>query len=420
MIFIANTLAFNGGTTFLVRILKEYFESGKKCGVLVLTKNIDQNLKKQIEKVAEIYYLSDYIYYPFQKLAGSQLSIYLPLKVDLLVKLFKKYDNHTHIMGIFGLLFILRVRKKDIQIDYNIGVYHQNEFMYKCDDDKYFSPIIKKCFNSIDATKIIFFNETNLKDYSQFFECNLDNSKIVPIGINKIENINLSSFETKRIVSIGNLSPFKTYTKHMINVVYNLKQKYPKINIKYDIYGDGDMKSELYDLITNLNLTEHVKLHGRIEYSKMKDTLKDTFVFIGSGTAILEATSYNIPSIVGIESISEPITYGFISDVDGLSYNEYMKDLKTDTIERFVEKVLFDNEKYQKISQKCYEKSLEFTIDKTKSAFDDLSTSKESPKEVNYNNLLVLFNFVYLGLLYKFNINKCFSQRRNQSNTLGK
>ena len=418
MIFIANTLAFNGGTTFLVRILKEYFDSGKKCAVLVLTKNIDVNLEKQIEKVADIFYLYDFVKFPFQKIANNQLSIYLPLQKKSLKSLFHDYGNQAHIMGIFGMLFILRLLSNKIQIDYSIGVYHQNEFMYECKNDKYFSNIIKKVFSSINPSKILFFNETNLKDYMQFFKCDLTHAKITPIGINKIENINLSSFNSKRIVSIGNLSPFKTYNKHMINVIYNLKNKYPNMDIKYDIYGDGDMKYELNTLINNLKLNKQVKLHGRIEYAKMQDVLKDTFLFIGSGTAILESASYQIPSIVGIQSIKEPITYGFISDIDGLSYNEYVKTLKTDTIESFVEKILLNHDKYQDASSRCYEKSLEFTIDKTKLAFDELFEIKERSKKVNYSNILGLFNFIYLGVLDKLNISKCFSQRRDQSNVL--
>jgi hypothetical protein len=66
----------------------------------------------------------------------------------------------------------------------------------------------------------------------------------------------------------------------------------------------------------------NVTFFGKLEYKKMPSVLNDASLFIGSGTAIVEAAAAGVPCIIGIESIEQPQSYGFLTDTIGLSFQE--------------------------------------------------------------------------------------------------
>jgi len=412
MLIIANTFAFNGGTTFLTRFTKEYLkQTDSKVNILLLTNNIVKELEETISLYANIYYIKDFIVDQFKWMGKTQLSIYAPYKAAF-YNFIKQHKNHIHVMGVFGLLLIHRLNKNN-DIKYTIGAYHQNEYMYICNNAKYFQQILRTTFKNISANNLIFLNETRMLNYSIFFDSHINNGNIVPVGITKKESlVNLSNFDTKRIVSIGNLTKFKTYNKHIIELIPSLKEEYP--NIIYDIYGDGDERINLENLVKQLNIESYVNFYGRIKYEDMENILKDTCLFVGNGTSIVEASSYSIPSIIGIESIEIPKTYGFLSDIQGLSYNEFDSTKELFDIGFLVKKLFNDKEYYYRKSNECYLKSNEYTINTTVSKFINIEKNIKLCK-IKYSNVLSLFNFLYIGLLDKFNFDKCFKNRKIQS-----
>jgi hypothetical protein len=50
--------------------------------------------------------------------------------------------------------------------------------------------------------------------------------------------------------------------------------------------------------------------------------LRDAWLFVGSGTALIEAAACGIPALVGIESEPSPVSYGFLHDIEGIDYQE--------------------------------------------------------------------------------------------------
>ena len=58
-------------------------------------------------------------------------------------------------------------------------------------------------------------------------------------------------------------------------------------------------------------------LHGSLPYEAMEKVLKDAFVFVGMGTALLEAAACGVPAIVAIESCPRAATYGLFHETAG-------------------------------------------------------------------------------------------------------
>ena len=75
-------------------------------------------------------------------------------------------------------------------------------------------------------------------------------------------------------------------------------------------------------LASELCVTDRVSFFGNLEYANLSATIAAADLFVGSGTAVIEAAAQCCPAMIGIESIEEPYTYGFLSDIVGLSYNE--------------------------------------------------------------------------------------------------
>jgi 1,2-diacylglycerol 3-alpha-glucosyltransferase len=315
-------------------------------------------------------------------------------------------------MGVFGLIFANRLIKHFKGGFISAGIYHQNEFLYKS-NFFYFPRASQKLFNSIPSENIIFFNDSSRKNYEHFFGTDYNKSIIVPIGIELDDYKERTPItDIYRIVSIGNLVEFKTYNEHIINLIPTLLPQYP--NLRYDIYGNGPNETKLNNLVAELNLKDNVNFNGSIPYDQFQSTVSGAGLFVGSGTALIEAAAMGIPALVGIESIETAETYGFLSDIKGLSYNEdvsYIK--KTSIIDNIKE--LLSNENYRVfISDSCQKKSQDFSIITTVNGFLSI-TGAQSNNYQNLPNIRMLFSLFFMALFERTRLISSFAERRNQS-----
>lgn len=88
MLIIANTLVFNGGTTFILRFTREYSRRGSRVGVLVLAKEAEPKILEELKKYADVYFLNDYIKLFYRFFGKGPLSSFLPLDLRLWKRFF--------------------------------------------------------------------------------------------------------------------------------------------------------------------------------------------------------------------------------------------------------------------------------------------------------------------------------------------
>jgi 1,2-diacylglycerol 3-alpha-glucosyltransferase len=218
-----------------------------------------------------------------------------------------------------------------------------------------------------------------------------------------------------RIVSIGNLEGFKTYNRHMITVVAELQERVPLI--AYDIYGCGPLEGELRQYAADLKVDNRVHFRGYMEYSKFREIIADCDLFVGSGTALVEAAAAGRPALIGIESIEIPETYGYLSDAEGFSYNEMRPGAKLIPIAPLVEKLLSDSEHWANVANACEYKAHEFSIQRTIEGFDKLfHAAKHQPVRLNALQIARMgSSAVVMRVSEKLRLHKPFGDRRNQS-----
>lgn len=132
-----------------------------------------------------------------------------------------------------------------------------------------------------------------------------------------------------RIVSVGRLVSFKTYNYEIVQIIRNLKQR--GICATWDIYGDGPDKNILEDSVVAAGLNSAVRFNGSIPYSELAATIRKYDLFVGMGTAALEAAQIGMPVILAIES-TKGESYGFLFEAPSDSLGEKIIGMKTTPI----------------------------------------------------------------------------------------
>jgi len=417
MIFIANALPMNGGTTFLIRMCRDLNVRGKRPRVLVMFNQVDIALLKELEKWADVSCLSTFSKPMFRRFFNNQAGSFLPLDLRRLDALLEEHDREVHVMGLFGLLFVARMLKRGLSaIKLTVGIYHQNEFMF-AGVDYYFSNEARRLFSVLDSQSLIFFNEASRDSHSKFFGVNYVNSTLVPVGVTLPMNVSggVGDAKSGRIVSIGNLHNFKTYNWHVIKCMREFLKINPKI--VYEIYGDGPCRKELEDLAVSLGVQDSVLFKGCIDYSDMDKVLNGAFVFVGSGTAIIEASALGIPSVIGIESSVEPVTYGFLSDAAGYTYHEMVPGRETLSICDVVISIMRDENAWESSSAACILKARDFSITNTVNGFIRAfchCSYFDCSSVLGYSNLISLLSLSVCAVKNALRIDNAFANRRNQ------
>ena len=368
MIFLANVLVMNGGTTFLIRLIKERARRGQRSAVLLLSDRVDPALVETLGHDAEILRLSDFLV-DRGVAARGLLGVFAPLAHRRLAKALAPFGNHIHSMGLFGSILGLRLAGGDPQKQLTVGIYHQNEYLYR-PSPFHFPREVQNLFAAIPPENIVFFNESSRHNYSTHFSgADYQRSHLLPIGVTlDQEPAPLPVQPGQHIVSIGNLFPYKTYNRHIIGVVAALKERFP--DIRYDIYGVGAMDEKLRSLAKTLEVDDRVTLHGPLEYSRFREVVAACDLFVGSGTSLIEAAAAKRPALIGIESIEHPVTYGYLSDARGYSYNENMPDVPKASIATMVERLFSDPIHWAQVAEDCAIKAQSFSMAVTADGLD--------------------------------------------------
>lgn len=132
----------------------------------------------------------------------------------------------------------------------------------------------------------------------------------LPVDVRRYESVKRSP-RSGELVSIGRLSPMKEYNFYMVDIVSELLREGRVVT--WDVYGDGPDEQGLLQLVKERGLTHQIKLHGRLPYEKFGGAMNTAYLFIGMGTAAVEAAASGVPVIVAMAHDRSGKTYGRIS-----------------------------------------------------------------------------------------------------------
>ncbi|RUR54374.1 colanic acid biosynthesis glycosyltransferase WcaL [Vreelandella populi] len=101
---------------------------------------------------------------------------------------------------------------------------------------------------------------------------------------------------------------------YAIQAVAQVKKDHPEIKFHYDIIGEGPLSEEIKNLVTSLEITDCIKLHGALPHGEVQKLLADADIFIlpsvkakngdqeGIPVSLMEAMASGMPVLSTLHS----------------------------------------------------------------------------------------------------------------------
>ncbi|WP_223634675.1 glycosyltransferase [Planococcus sp. 4-30] len=210
--------------------------------------------------------------------------------------------------------------------------------------------------------KLLFMNPSIKKMTEEAIGAPLDNA-IFPMPLDFCgPTKSLCNFNSRRIVSIGQLAHFRTYNYYMVDIMEKLIKIDPEFT--YHIYGTGQGEDDLRNKIAESPARDHIFMHGAFTYADKKRALQDTFCFVGMGVPLIEASGCGIPGITAKINDWDGVTEGFLHQLPPYeSGDSFSKNSELFSVQAQIEKLLSSEKEYQKISKWDRIKAREFESD---------------------------------------------------------
>lgn len=370
MIIIYGGLRLGGIETHLIRVAEAYYKNGKDVSVVLLSNEAysDPELIKRMRKVSRIYFISDLISLKIRRCASFIKAPFLqqiPSNNDILNDIFdcSKHD-HIHVCDAHSAILACEyMRRIGVRLPISIGVYHSKEYFWGWGGKlPYFERINRHLFlNVMPRGNILLFNDNFEFDFKEKYNLDFKSAETLFIPIpSRDYSQSVQSCKQLRITTIGRFANFKTYQLWMLDVISELVIN--GFSVIYDIYGYGSTKPLIEKKINELGLASVVSLKGALNYNDI-ELISSYDLFIGSGSTLLEVSSMGVPSIIGVESIEDPLTYGFFTDVKGTAYNEKGLYPLTSVYDLIVDYILSSEFDKLTLKNSHYQKCLAYGID---------------------------------------------------------
>lgn len=377
MLFIYYALPVGGIETFFLRMAKERKAKGLITKILLFSNENQSNnaLLNEIKLYSEVYFFNDFYFFP--EIVSKIFLLTSPLKKFKVNEMMRSIE-HIHVSsGLHALVGNRLIKIVGRNLKLSVGFYHSEEFFWSAKKKLPYFERINRFFILYDMPRsnLFLFSNSIINFYIKRHGMDLTGAQTFRLGVIEREshlnfNKNYSkNTSTLKICSIGRLVDFKTYNLWMIDVVNNLIIK--GYDVTYDIYGDGELFKEIKMKIDRLNLSDNIKLKGTLPYSKFNEVVCNYDIFVGSGTSIIQASSCGVCSIIGIESMEEPETYGFFCEYSCIDYNVEHSNLKKLSVIDIIEKFIYmEVSEKNKLSKAHIDAVEEFYMDSCNKNFD--------------------------------------------------
>lgn len=180
---------------------------------------------------------------------------------------------------------------------------------------------LKKTFFKLPRESTFFMNDAARDSHERYWRQNLSDYPVLRIvGRPPLQQkTNYASSRKIRIASIGRLVPFKAYNIHSPKIIRELVDG--GLDVEWDIWGYGPDQEKIQDNAQRLGVADRVRLNGALDHGALDETVKNYDLFVGMGTAAIEAAKVGVPTILALENGFDR-GYGFIAAAPGDSVGD--------------------------------------------------------------------------------------------------
>jgi glycosyltransferase involved in cell wall biosynthesis len=198
----------------------------------------------------------------------------------------------------------------------------------------------------------------------------------------------------------------KEYNLFMVDVVKSLVSK--GRSVSYHIYGGGNMEAKVRQKINDCGLRQCIELHGRLPYEKMEEALRSAALFVGMGTAMIEAAQLGVPSLMACPFDATGKSYGpiFNFPTSADAQQKMLAQPPARSMAEDVERVLsLSKEDYKSECQKTYEHAKYWSLSERMTEFMSIVTVAPWFKKRKWHYILNRFKYGAMYRMRRFRTN---------------
>lgn len=216
---------------------------------------------------------------------------------------------------------------------------------------------------AIGKNFLFFMNEECRQSHANKWDIDLAECPILALPINYVDAIwQPSAKRGVRIVSVGRLVDFKTYNLGAAKIVQTCLDR--GIEVTWDIYGDGPLFDSIKASIEAAGMADRVRLAGALDYKDFSSTVAGYDIFVGMGTAALEAAITGLPTICATaDEMSR--CHGYIFELPFGNVGEFLNTHASLEIADIVQKyALAQVDQLSELSTECRAAAERYTMPK--------------------------------------------------------
>ena len=201
---------------------------------------------------------------------------------------------------------------KMVQVAHVTGVFHPKAYFMNGEPiDRIL--INKLITHAVGKKNIFFMNEESRSEHAKKWRSDLAICPVLPLPINAVDSLwKPSGNSSIRVVSVGRLVDFKAYNLGAAHIVKSCLDK--GIAVSWDIFGYGSLAAQIKSNIESMGVEKNVRLMGKLDYSNFSEKVASYDLFIGMGTAAVEAAMVGVPTICAVvDEVSS--CHGYLFDL---------------------------------------------------------------------------------------------------------
>lgn len=260
-------------------------------------------------------------------------------------------------------LAALASRQSSKRIRLGLGIYHPRE-LFRETERAYVHWLNRILARLVGFEKISFMSEETKLTHATFLKDCLYDSPIVPVPIDKREYCwrpSATRSDKLAVVSVGRIVPAKGYNFGAPKIVHRLLAE--GVSLHWDLYGWGTHERQLTEQIAAEGVDDVLCFNGGLELEEFDSVVSRYDLFIGMGSAALQAAQLGVPTICAIDSLADGC-YGFFHEAPFGNLGDLNSQMKPksiyDQIQRYAH---MSSDKRRELSWNCRSATKDYEID---------------------------------------------------------